>query len=182
MRQFTPYLASVAACAHGMDAFKSWLFCSNHPDVVRLASLCSHPKGTRPPLSGKRSSDGAFLTCLTALYPQSLADIFGSAVSLGKEEIPFLQWEQLLPARLPFSVPKHRIEDGCGACSSASWVVPREPDSFSCLRHAWSDTLRSTGLLPQILQRLGSPDKAATVGGRAPALSACTQTVAWGAL
>ena len=81
MRQFTPYLASVAACAHGMDAFKSWLFCSNHPDVMRLAS--------HPPLSGKRSSDGTFLTRLTALYPQSLADaiakIFGSAVSLGKE-------------------------------------------------------------------------------------------------
>ena len=70
----TPYLASVAACARGMDAFKSWLFCSNHPDVMRLASLCSHPKGTHPPLSGKRSSDGTLLTRLTALYPQSLAD------------------------------------------------------------------------------------------------------------
>ena len=60
------------------------------------------------------------------LYPRSLADaivkIFGSAVSLGKEEIPFLQWEQLLVARLPFSVPKHRIEDGCGTCSSASFA------------------------------------------------------------
>ena len=42
-----------------------------------------------------------------------------------------------------------------------AWVVPREPDSFSGLRHAWADTLRSTGLLPQILQRLGAPDKAA---------------------
>ena len=27
MRQFTPYLANVAACSHGMDAFKNWLFC-----------------------------------------------------------------------------------------------------------------------------------------------------------
>ena len=118
MRQFTPYLASVAACAHGMNAFKSWLFCCNHPDVMRLASVCSHPKGTHPSVSGKRSSDGAFLTRLTALYPQSLANaiaqIFRSALSVGDELVPFLQWERLLPARSPFSVPKHRIEDGCG--------------------------------------------------------------------
>ena len=155
----------MAACAHGMNACKSWLFCCNHPDVMRLASVCSHPKGTHPSLSGKRSSDGTFLTRLTALYPQSLADaiadIFKSALSVGEEEVPFLQWERLLPARLPFSVPKRRIEDGCGACSSASWVVPHEPDAFSGLRQAWCDTLRSTGLLPQILQRLGSSDKAA---------------------
>ena len=39
--------------------------------------------------------------------------------------------------------------------------VPHEPDAFSGLRQAWCDTLRSTGLLPQILQRLGSSDKAA---------------------
>ena len=147
---------------HG--CLKTWLFCSNHPDVQRLASVCSHPKGTHPPLSGKRSSDGTFLTRLTALYPQSLADaiakIFGAAVSAGKEEIPFVHWEQLLPARLPFCVPKRRIEDG-GACSSASWIVPREPDFFAGLRHAWADALRSTGLLPQILQRLGAADKAA---------------------
>ena len=99
MRQFTPYLASVAACAHGMNAFKSWLFCCNHPDVMLLASVCSHPKGTHPSLSGKRSSDGTFLTRLTALYPQSLAnaiaDIFKSALSVGEEEVPFLQWENL---------------------------------------------------------------------------------------
>ena len=53
------------------------------------------------------------------------------------------------------------MEDGCGTCSSASWVVPREPDFFSGLRHAWLDTLRTTGFLPQILRRLGFPDKAA---------------------
>ena len=167
MRQFTPYLASVAACAHGMNAFKSWLFCCNHPDVMLLASVCSHPKGTHPSLSGKRSSDGTFLARLTALYPQSLADavadIFKSALSVGKHEVPFRQWEQLLPARSPLSVPKRRIEDGCGTCSSASWVVPHEPDAFAGLRQAWSETLRSTGLLPQVLQRLGSSDKAAPV-------------------
>ena len=39
--------------------------------------------------------------------------------------------------------------------------MPQEPDAFSGLRQAWSDTLRLTGLLPQILQRLGSSDKAA---------------------
>ena len=41
------------------------------------------------------------------------------------------------------------------------WVVPQESDSFSGLRQEWCDSLRSTGLLPQILQRLGSEDKAA---------------------
>ena len=75
--------------------------------------------------------------------------------------MPLPCWEQLLPARVPFCVPKGRIEDGCGTCSSASWVAPREPDFFSHLRHAWLDTLRRTGFLPQILRRLGSPDKAA---------------------
>ena len=39
--------------------------------------------------------------------------------------------------------------------------MPQEPDSFSGLRQVWCDSLRSTGLLPQILQRLGSEDKAA---------------------
>ena len=152
-------------CPRNECFHKSWLFCCNHPDVMHLASVCSHPKGTHPSLSGKRSSDGTFLTRLTALYPQSLANAiaqtFRSALSVGRELVPLLQWERLLPARSPFSVPKHRIEDGCGTCSSASWVVPQEPDSFSGLRQVWCDSLRSTGLLPQILQRLGSEDKAA---------------------
>ena len=64
-----------------------------------------------------------------------------------------------------------------GTCSSASWVVPREPDSFSGLRHAWTDTLRSTGLLSQILQRLGAPDKAAPLSD-----SELQPLLAWGAL
>ena len=72
-RPFTPYLAQVAACQHGMNALKHWLFCSNHPVVLRLACSCPHDKGTHPALSGKRSADGTFLTRLTALYPESLA-------------------------------------------------------------------------------------------------------------
>ena len=127
MRQFTPYLAQVAACQHGMNALKHWLFCSNRPVVLQLASACPHAKGTHPALSGKPSADGTFLTRLTALYPESLASaiasLFSPALTVRSQLIPFADWRRLLPARLPFSLPPRRIEDGCGTCSTANWCV-----------------------------------------------------------
>ena len=118
MRQFTPYLANVAACAHGMDAFKNWLFRSNHPDVQRLASSCSHPKGSHPPLAGKRSSDGTCLTRLTALCPQSLADaianIFGFCGFSGRRGSAFSALGAASSYSSPILSPKGRLEDGCG--------------------------------------------------------------------
>ena len=39
--------------------------------------------------------------------------------------------------------------------------MPREPDFFAGLRTAWTEAPRATGLLRQILQRLGASDKAA---------------------
>ena len=39
-----------------------------------------------------------------------------------------------------------RVEDGCGTCSSANWVVPCDRDYLGPLRQRWMATLQHSGL------------------------------------
>ena len=87
------FMVSVAACAHGVNDLKHWLFYSNHPWILPIASVCSHAVGTRLYQASKRSADGTFLTRLTALCPDSLAaaiaDLFHTGLTSGNQESPF---------------------------------------------------------------------------------------------
>ena len=80
-RTHTPFASTVAACAHSVPAHKSWTFMCNHDSISSVASTCTHPLGFHPALSGKRSSDGTFLTRQTAQYPSSLASLLASVAS-----------------------------------------------------------------------------------------------------
>ena len=49
-----PFGAQVAACHHGLDVSKRWLFLSNQPSILDLASICQHP----PPRTRTSGDDG----------------------------------------------------------------------------------------------------------------------------
>ena len=72
-RSHASHMASVAACAHSLPVHKAWTFACNRPAISAVASVCPHPEGFHPPISGVRAPDGSFLTRATANYPPSLA-------------------------------------------------------------------------------------------------------------
>ena len=170
-RLTAPFMATVAACQVGMPLHKSWSFCCNDASVSQIASLCPHPVGFHPAVSGKRAADGSFLTRKTAAYPASLA------VSLAKLAAPWLSsdttcsgpvaldtWPSLLPSRLPWPVLKHRVEDGAGTCSTARPDPAKFSDPLRSLRTSWSRRFLRDGLAVRIAAALNS-------GSREPPLS-----------
>ncbi|OLP89543.1 hypothetical protein AK812_SmicGene28994 [Symbiodinium microadriaticum] len=170
-RLTAPFMATVAACQVGMPLHKSWSFCCNDASVSKLASLCPHPIGFHPAVSGKRAADGSFLTRSTAAYRASLA------LSLAKLAAPWLSsvtsctapvalaaWHSLLPSRLPWPVLKHRVEDGAGTCSTARPDPAMFSDPFRSLRATWSRRFLRDGLAVRIAGALNS-------GSREPPLS-----------
>ncbi|CAE6963186.1 unnamed protein product [Symbiodinium sp. CCMP2592] len=58
--------AQVAACHHGMDVCKRWLFLSNRPEILDLASECHHGASAHKAVWGIRADDGSFLSRVTA--------------------------------------------------------------------------------------------------------------------
>ena len=164
VRAFAPFGASVAACSHGMDADKHWLFWSNRPCVAALASSCPHLKGFHRLLRSKRLPDGSWSTRLTATYPQSLAEAIAALC------VPFLSvkdtvytrnsWSALLPPRLPWSAQHLPVEDGAGCSSTACHVTPQGDDIFRPLRRAWMERLIKSGLVHTIVSAVSSGDKA----------------------
>ena len=162
-RTHTPFASTVAACAHSVPAHKSWTFMCNHGTIASVASTCSHPLGFHPPLSGKRSSDGTFLTRQTAHYPSSLASRLASVASpfvdKGNAGYSVRSWTSLLPSAPCWPPPSGRIEDGAGLCSSATPFPPTQSDALGGLRKAWCKRLLDSGLHQQIASRLLSGSK-----------------------
>ena len=170
-RLTAPHGATVAACQVGLALHKSWSFFCNDPGIAAVSSVCPHPFGFHPAVSGKRSSDGSFLTRHTAEYPralaQSLAELASpwlSSISSSSAAIPLLDWQTLLPSRLPWPELKHRVEDGAGTCSTARPSPASCTDPLRNLRAAWSRRLLSDGLAVRIASALNS-------GRRDPPLS-----------
>ena len=153
----------MAACQHGLDYRKSWLFVSNLSALESLASTCVHPPGAHVITSGRRSAQGTFLTRDTACYPASLckamAEHFRSLLSSHIGEIPFLSWHSLLPPALFWPIPSHRVEDGAGTCSSACWSAPSGSDCFRDIRRAWTSRILSGDFLQPFRARLSSGSK-----------------------
>ena len=125
-RLTAPYAATVAACQVGLTLHKSWSFFCNDPGIAALASVCPHPLGSHPSVSGKRASDGSFLTRTTAAYPETLAHSLArlalpwlTPASSSAEAVRLPDWQSLLPPRLHWPELKHRVEDGAGTCSTA---------------------------------------------------------------
>ena len=74
LQSTTPYVIQVAACKHELDVAKHWMFSSNRPGLLDLASTCCHPSGSHRQIWGKRAADGSFFSRLTAQYPKALAE------------------------------------------------------------------------------------------------------------
>ena len=101
----SPLGAQVAACHHGLDVSKRWLFLSNQPSILDLASICQHPPSTHKNIWGRRAADGTFVSRLTAEYPESLALglATGNRCSRGRLSGPLclLVWRTVLDSAAP---------------------------------------------------------------------------------
>ena len=163
IRHHALHSTEAAACQHGLDYRKSWLFVSNLSALESLASTCVHPPGAHVITSGRRSAQGTFLTRDTACYPASLckamAEHFRPLLSSHIGEIPFLSWHSLLPPALFWPIPSHRVEDGAGTCSSACWSAPSGSDYFRDIRRAWTSRILSGDFLQPFRARLSSGSK-----------------------
>ncbi|CAE7452587.1 unnamed protein product, partial [Symbiodinium necroappetens] len=170
-RLTAPFMATVAACQVGLQLHKSWSFCCNDASVSQLASVCPHPIGFHPAVSGKRAADGSFLTRNTAAYPASLALSLAqlaapwlSKDTSGTAPVALATWHSLLPTRLPWPDLMHRVEDGAGTCSTARPDPAKFSDPFRSLRTSWSRRFLRDGLAARIATALNS-------GSREPPLS-----------
>ena len=88
IRHHALHSTEVAACQHGLDYRKSWLFVSNLSALESLASTCVHPPGAHVITSGRRSAQGTFLKAMAERFPPLLSSHIG--------EIPFLILAQLI--------------------------------------------------------------------------------------
>jgi len=176
-RTHTPFASTVAACVHSVLAHKSWTFMCNHVSISSVASVCPHPLGFHPALSGHRGPDGVFLTRQTAHYPASLASLLASVaapfVDKGTTNHSVRNWTCFLPASPCWTLPSGRVEDGAGLCSSATPFPPTQSDALGDLRKAWTRRLLDSGLHQQIASRLlsGSKDDPLSEAELAPFLA-----------
>ena len=165
LRSTAPFLVDVAACAHGLDAAKSWLFATNVAALRSLASACQHPPKHHPPIAGRRLPDGTFASRLTARYPDSLAAGLISCLrvvltsSFGLALVR--DWSSLLPCSIQWPVPDGRVEDGAGANSTACWSRPHGSDIFGSLRKQWTHRLIRSNLHIKISSALLSGSRSA---------------------
>ncbi|CAE7032378.1 unnamed protein product [Symbiodinium sp. CCMP2592] len=150
--------AQVAACHHGMDVSKRWLFLSNRPDILELASECHQAKRAHKPVWGIRADDGSFLSRMTAAYPQSLA--VALAARLGRYTssqgrlLPCAEWRSVLPLDPVWPDLSRRIEDGAGVNSTACWITPQADDHLAGLRKKWTQRLVDSRLCLRVCSTL----------------------------
>jgi len=153
LKDWGAHCSNVAACHWGMQLNKSWLFCSNSPDIKTLASWCTcSPR--HPSFAGVKTDLNTWLSSQTAEYPQSLAfalaKIMTKRCSSGTSTTP---WSQPLqhPAQ---TLQKRHVNDGGGLPSSGDWSVAHQPDRFHDLRQRWLEIGKRSGLQERVLQHL----------------------------
>ncbi|CAE7256654.1 unnamed protein product [Symbiodinium microadriaticum] len=158
LRSTTPYVIQVAACKHDLDVSKHWMFSSNCPGILELASSCSHSPGTHRPIWGQRAADGSFFSRLTAQYPKSLAEVLAAfLIGFTTREnrlLPSVDWRSALPNNPTWPRPRSRVEDGAGVHSSAFWIQPQSKDHLRLLRQSWTTRLCQDRLCLRIADSL----------------------------
>lgn len=153
LKDWGAHCANVAACHWGMALNKSWLFCSNSPDIQSLASWCRcSPK--HPSFAGVKTNLNTWLSSETAEYPQplamALAKIMTKRCTSGTSTTP---WSQ--PLQHPAEQPQKRhVNDGGGLTSSGDWSVPHQPDRFQDLRRRWLEFGQHSRLQERVLEHL----------------------------
>ena len=144
IRHIALHCVVMAACVHGANWDKAWLFATSWDQLHQMAGLCSHPRGSHENVIGTRSSDGSFISRKTAEYPQQLAERFANIV------IPLLSQQSLdlslqdtikwIPIKSLYDFP-FSTEDGGGLHSAPDWSSPDRTteDVFQQLRHSLFD-------------------------------------------
>ncbi|CAE7286514.1 unnamed protein product [Symbiodinium sp. CCMP2592] len=150
--------AQVAACHQGMDVSKRWLFLSNRPDILDLASECQHGSRAHKAVWGIRADDGSFLSRMTAAYPKSLAAalaaLLGKYTSSQGRLLPCAEWRSVLPLDPVWPQLGRRVEDGAGVNSTACWITPQADDHLAGLRKKWTQHLVDSRLCLRICSTL----------------------------
>ena len=163
IRAIAPYLAAAAACQFGADWQKSWLFCSNRPDILQIGLGCNHPPQTHLNFAGLRLPDGTFYSRLTACYPkqlaEALANVFAPFLSKRAKQLTLDNWPSCLPSEFPAQPQYQRVEDGGGLVSTAVWHTPQSTDFLGGLRKRWTARLLQTGLHQQMLDQFATGSK-----------------------
>ena len=119
--EIAAHFSYIAACAHGMNYYKAWAFCSTFSSIAKLRCVCEHPPGSHQVIAGAKLQ-GRYLSSLTAEYPPSLAAALATRVapfttSLGHHEVSIAQFANLLPE--PFVHRRPAVCDGAGVNSTA---------------------------------------------------------------
>ena len=146
----------IAACHHGMDIAKSWIFATSFSALRSLACTCTHSPGSHTHVQGTRDSTGQFLSRVTACYPASLADVFASTVepliSKGQWDLNLHSASATIPWKMLGDFPKS-FEDGGGIISHPDWSDgPRlEFDCFRSLRQKWLQRIVQSQMHKQVL-------------------------------
>ena len=121
LREVAARCAHVAACAHGMDFYKSWAMCASFPSIASLACTCTHAPGVHKTIAGLKRDNG-YVSSLTAEYPPSLARQLASLMapfcsSSGIKRYSIRDFANLLPGPMVHRRPP--VCDGAGINSSA---------------------------------------------------------------
>ena len=156
LRLISATCVHIAACAHGWDIQKAWLFASSFPQLQSLGSMCDHPRDAHTNVAGPLSTVGAFPTTDTAGYPQQLAEAFSLITaplfSAHHVDVPWLSISEFLPVKSYGSFPIS-TEDGGGLFSQPDWSRNQrvEVDYFHDLRVSWRAQILATRLDKQLL-------------------------------
>ena len=126
--------------------------------------MCDHRPGAHPTQKGKRLTDGAFASRLTAEYPPQLArvlaEFFQPFLTPQNRIVTISAWRARLPTKPAWQVSNVRVEDGGGLLSTADWLRPRSGDHLSSLRRAWSQRLLTDGLCNKIARHFSAAPEA----------------------
>ena len=150
--------AHVAACAHGLNIHKAWVFCCTLRETASLASVCKHHRDEHTSVCNKRDSSGAFTSSTTAKYPSTLAKALLTIAqprisSTGLHSISLQHALSLLPVSMP-PHPRLLVCDGSGQNSTADHSLPSNDKRMSKLREAFMSYVQDNNLMQQLATHL----------------------------
>ena len=141
------HCVSIAACAHGLDFSRSWLFASTFEPIRQLASICP-PHHVHQDFAGVQLPDS-----LAQTFAQIVSPLFseGHGNTLNIEHAL-----QLIPTKT-FEQPPHANVDGGGRFSVPDWSGPQISDNlFQQVRNLWTEKILATGLHHSLIQHFRS--------------------------
>lgn len=161
LRCIGAFCVCVAACAYGIDIYKTWMFASSLSTIVSLGAVCTHPPDSHESIQGNRDEFGNFRSRATACYPQPLADKFAGVITpllpLVHLDIPWQDNRLIISPKTLTHFPFAQ-EDGGGLPSHPDWSQGErdEPDFLRSLRRSWMHRIVSHKLRKHLQTHLAT--------------------------